>query len=1079
MKGAKTKKTPVTFNGVYFYVCRVMDRNGKEGLEVFSCEHFNPYEKKFDIDRGSGEIKLTSPSAVSCVSAADSAVTNAISFFNALGLEHIALELGRTAEDGRIYITDIETDAPYGSIFLSLGRHGQNLAAVLIAAYLKMLDADILAPDIRAIKNAYNSYVSSVSSFSAEEHIEEGLLMTLLSMETSLKNPAANEGGLKLHPSAYSHMIDLSGVSMKDCEDIGVIEDVRKIFTEVVEHFYGMKWVKAYVAQMDGKPDIKVPPHVTKKENLPGKGDRLLIRKISNGLLPSALSLENGTIILNENFLKMLYKIKKDFFIGDQKYDGYLIGGIYDNEVSIFDETDMHTPYLGNFYISLIYSVAYHEIKGHYEINDEGEFIHRRDENKAQAMRGGSKSVYVNVIAVSAYLLGFVEGGIRISGWKIEDFVRENPALFSNVPNSMRVQDRKKNLTCSIYSFFADKAGLGDLLSFFNKSKRIPIPFYSDLTFTELYDYVSRNPSKDLYVIAEEAGEGDPIEVEKKLEFLQRSGVLLKVERARDGKPLSIPVYVLTNAAKKNFDAVRQELSSIPKFLKAKKFDEYFEKLKAITAVDKMPVIDTQDKSVSKKDEERSKPEEKTHLTWQDVVSVFDFICLQEEYEPITVAELSYFLNTGEGQNDISDRTVAGSVQVLLTLGLVERKKDKSGKRAAGNVAVLAYALKEKVDYRDIDLLTGIKQLFDSEKNEPSKADLNVIRSSLETLVEKSNKDRPQREIAALFWKRAAELVKRFAENRKPLSVENCVSEEYDFRETETLLEVLARTGVVMKTRSKAGEIVYEPREMDEIRKKAVSDIFLSLKVPVSSADIPGIKEMVLRRLSSNRKWADVFSTAPVLLWINDVNNLLLSKGLKQDAEYTPAEISAFLNSLGKGYNTDGGGLEALTEELAREYSLGEEEKIMLRYRLAFLVSHGKKKEQWFFNARSIVRWLDGVGEEMDEMLYKGTFFSDRERRFGDKIDALRKNIDKLDIDLFLLSRIGLLDAGDEPCMYTIGTFTSARKFAELVDTRLNEKLLGMPVSQLHEKKVREALFDMTWPLALFVFSSLRPYASS
>jgi hypothetical protein len=1403
---------PVTFNGAYFYICRVTDNAGRQGMEVFSLEHFdsslrehfNALTDEFEAGLASSSMDLTPLSEISCVSASDSAVRSAMAFFDALGLKYTALELRRTAADGRIYLSDLGTRAPYGAVFLDPGFTGHALAASLSAEYLKMLDSNILPGDMDAIKKAYHIFASSTSSFSAEEHIEEGLLMVLLSIESSMKRPASNEDGLKLHPGAYSHMVDLRGISMEDCEKARIVEDVRKIFAEVVEHYYGMKWAKASMDQMDEKPDVIVPPHIKEKEYLPGKGDRLIIRKLSNGLLPSALSLENGTIILNENFIKMLYKLKEELILGENGYTGSLSGKLYDNEASMFDES-ITTPYLGEFYTSLIYSVAFHEIEGHYEIDEDGEFVHRRDEEKAQAERGG-KSNYVNVIAIITYLVAFVEGGVRISGQKtIEDFIEENPILFSNFKYSSRVPERHKNIPSIISDFFDNQARFHrtspEIYPFdaLKDLKRVPIPLYTNLTYAELFDHIKENPSNDLYVIADEAGGGDPLEVEKKLDLLQRSGVLIKVEKTKEGKALPLPVYELTKTARQRADAVREELEAVPKFVKEEALEEYFEKLKALTVVTEMPkkgsgeesgreigggrriprsdglmtveeilergrifeeglhlmpsaynskldlshitmqmceeegVIDDirkifadiarheaeeinktlsggrkvsaddmpgvgdrflvarisngalptavslengvvvlneyfvkclyvlrkdyamheegahtemfgdygKDLYVSKtvwgnkmpalgnpyqsliygigiqqirgfydltgeepvlknepieecrdlggifsysnyiavgfylacmaasvlesslSDEEQykwrniipkkensgffrflwkngkynksrggsletqtfdilnkidEKAEERFNdgerfynmkripvedgpllpvqlpgygrehdpasaggseenlLSWQDVVKVFDHICLQEGYEPITVAELNYFLNTQEGEGDISEKEVSESVAVLLNLGLVERKRAGSPKASSGGVTAFAYSLSEKIDYKDIKLLTGIKQRLESVNEGPANAGLADIRAAVEELVARSDDEKDQREAdkkTALFWNKAAALVKKFAEDMEPATVKECASwmPGNDHGEAETLLETLAKSGVLMKTRSGGGETVYEPHRMDERQKKAISDMFRTLSAPVSALDLSRVKETVLRQLSSRRKWEDVFETAPVLLWINDVNNVLLSEGLKQTEEYTTGEMSAFLSALSATYNTPEGDLDALSELLSRKYSLQNEERVILRHRMAFLASHGRKKEQWFFSMRGISAWLDGIRKMI---LEKRGVYTETEQSVYEKINPSRMDMDKLEIDLFLLSRIGLLDAGDEPCLYTIGTFTNAQKLDELVKTRLNLRLLGMPVSQLHEKKVRDALFNKTWPLALFVLSSLR-----
>ena len=104
---------------------------------------------------------------------------------------------------------------------------------------------------------------------------------------------------------------------------------------------------------------------------MPGYGENLLIKKISNSLIPTAISLSNRKILLNENFVKVLYKLK------ELELDDPTFGGIYRD----------WNKRLGTFYDSIIFSIAIHEIRGHYNII--GDVIqYEPDEMIAQSQRG-------------------------------------------------------------------------------------------------------------------------------------------------------------------------------------------------------------------------------------------------------------------------------------------------------------------------------------------------------------------------------------------------------------------------------------------------------------------------------------------------------------------------------------------------------------------------------------------------------------------------------------------------------------------------------------------------------------------
>jgi hypothetical protein len=253
-------------------------------------------------------------------------------------------------------------------------------------------------------------FKSCISRDVQEDNTSLFVMQRLFSIDLEIKDNGS-EGGIRFSEDAFETIIDLSDISYADCREEGVVEDVKKAFRRVAVHDLRGHNNKMYG---QGRPLLELG-------DVPGTGDKLQFGELSDHIIPTASAGDNGVIEINDNFLKILYLLKKMGAHTDK-------GDIYEtNELGEFSGEK-----LGNLYYSLIYSIALHETRGHYWLKN-GVFVLNADENYAQAVRGKSYRK-VNLIATVFFWLAFIENGKRADDRdKVRNFLNENPSLVSGL----------------------------------------------------------------------------------------------------------------------------------------------------------------------------------------------------------------------------------------------------------------------------------------------------------------------------------------------------------------------------------------------------------------------------------------------------------------------------------------------------------------------------------------------------------------------------------------------------------------------------------------------------------------------
>ena len=347
--------------------------------------------------------KKTAPDDVT-----DRSVTLAMSFLGAIGAEKIKRRVGLFIDRMSVLIADGPAIAD-GAVTVDSRADIAGRAWSMIEQALSV-SGRLTGAEIDGFRTAFEAYIADTAAFDIDRSAPE-LRLAVLSLEGGMDG-ASNEGGIDFLPKPFKGMLDVSGITLADCEKEGVIADIKGVFDHVARH------------DMEQYNDAHGDTPIAFRE-MPGTGNKLVVERLSDGLLPTAVSRYDGTIALNENFVKLMCLFTR---VGMR--DRGDIYGIPNRDERYQDDPRRYfKPLIGNMYQSILYSTAIHEIRGHFKI-ERGAPVLNTDEEFAQGERGGKK-LYVNIIAIVYFWLEFVEvQGKTASFDSIADFMVAHPALY-------------------------------------------------------------------------------------------------------------------------------------------------------------------------------------------------------------------------------------------------------------------------------------------------------------------------------------------------------------------------------------------------------------------------------------------------------------------------------------------------------------------------------------------------------------------------------------------------------------------------------------------------------------------------
>ena len=225
----------------------------------------------------------------------DASVILAMSFLDKIGAPKLRKQLETLAEEGKLVLTEGPALVS-GGIGVDSTEDVPTRAWSVLRRLLTLAGDGISDEDTAAFESAFGKFRADGKNFDLDS-ADPGLTLTVLSMENALKS-ASNEGGITFLPEAYTHMVDVSDISMEDCEKEGIVEDIKSVFRRTISEHQTKSYVMSQVENSEVLPGDMLPRHI-------------LVRRLSNGILPTVKEFENGTVVINENFVRLMYKFKK------------------------------------------------------------------------------------------------------------------------------------------------------------------------------------------------------------------------------------------------------------------------------------------------------------------------------------------------------------------------------------------------------------------------------------------------------------------------------------------------------------------------------------------------------------------------------------------------------------------------------------------------------------------------------------------------------------------------------------------------------------------------------------------------
>jgi len=191
---------------------------------------------------------------------------------------------------------------------------------------------------------------------------------------------ASNEGGIIFRREAYECVLEMRGVDINDCTE--TIADIKRVFSAVAQH----EMDDHNAAVDNGKKRKKISA-----VDMPGMDPEKIqiVQFLERCLLPTDAVTQDGTIRLNENFVRLL------FLMGMKGMEGV------NGRIEDWPRTT-ERRYLGELCSSIVYSLALHTIRGHFRINEWGFAVFEPNEMTAQ-MERGRRHAYVNVLSMLFY----------------------------------------------------------------------------------------------------------------------------------------------------------------------------------------------------------------------------------------------------------------------------------------------------------------------------------------------------------------------------------------------------------------------------------------------------------------------------------------------------------------------------------------------------------------------------------------------------------------------------------------------------------------------------------------------------
>ncbi len=288
-------------------------------------------------------------------------------------------------------------------IILPNEPNDHKLAATLLARVLAKEGLSIRA--IKRFKKAFLGFIENPNAF----YLDDDLKALVREMESSPES-VVSESEILFKNGAYTRGVNVEEIAFSVC-DIPMM-NIENIFKNVLEHDMergGVLHEKIFGRRINGEglPEIKI-----------------IYEKMSEGLFPSMVIEKDGTVRINENFVKFL-----GFFFSVTRKSSLckirpLDGGAEES--------------IGNLYYSIINSMVLSALRGNFSVEYDGPALFNPDSLAAQGERGHSHR-YVNTLATLFYWLVIGEG-CPYPEARTQLFIEEHFEIFQHLTEEERAR---------------------------------------------------------------------------------------------------------------------------------------------------------------------------------------------------------------------------------------------------------------------------------------------------------------------------------------------------------------------------------------------------------------------------------------------------------------------------------------------------------------------------------------------------------------------------------------------------------------------------------------------------------------
>jgi len=247
----------------------------------------------------------------------------------------------------------------------------------------------------------------------------------------------SNEERLKFSPTAHISTLDISNISFHDAVTEGITTGIANVFKHVAKHEL-KKYRTTHGPSSADKKQLQL-------SDMPGVGKKLVFADVSSSLIPTTMAREDGIIFVNNIFVRVMCLLKRLELDGTK---GDIFGCEEDLDHappnSDKNRNEKNEPYMGNLYKAILYSIAIHEIQGHFKIIKDRLVF---DNDAVSQPQRGNSMLYFNLAALLWFFLEVVEDKNGFDVTRLKSFFKTNNVMFKKFIED--VTDEMKQLRLS------------------------------------------------------------------------------------------------------------------------------------------------------------------------------------------------------------------------------------------------------------------------------------------------------------------------------------------------------------------------------------------------------------------------------------------------------------------------------------------------------------------------------------------------------------------------------------------------------------------------------------------------------